>query len=98
MSCLTHVLVCPVGAVDGECSWNIECCDGIKRNISIPEEDQQEVCLSSPYRIIKTSISGSSYKKTPEETCATNCGYADPTPILPSPPTPSPTPAPSPGS
>jgi len=107
MAYLTYVLVCPVGADGGECSWNVSCADGVKRSVTIPEEDQQEVCLAAPYIIAKTSISGSSYKKLPEETCNTKCGYADPsplpppsppTPVAPTPvaPTPSPTPSPTP--
>jgi len=104
MDCLTYVLVCPVGADGGECSWNISCCDGIKRSVTIPEEDEQEVCLSYPYNIAKTSISGSSYLKVPTESCNTSCGYADPSPTptpvpaapTPTAPTPSPTPSPAP--
>jgi len=91
MACVTYDIVCPIGAVGGECTFTINCCDGTKTSVTIPEEDTQQVCLEVPANIVVTSISGS--YNTSGASCSTNCGYVDPTPV----PTPTPAPIPTPG-
>ena len=91
MACVTYDIICPIGAVGGECTFTVNCCDGTKTSVTIPEEDTQQVCLEVPANIVVTSISGS--YSTAGASCTTNCGYPDPTPV----PTPSPAPIPTPG-
>ena len=59
MACVTYDIICPIGAVGGECTFTINCCDGTKTSVTIPEEDTQQVCLEVPANIVVTSISGS---------------------------------------
>ena len=89
MACVTYDIICPIGAVGGECTFTVGCCDGTKQTVTIPEEDTQQVCLDVPAKIAVTSISGT-YNPT-GVTCTSSCGYVNPSPS----PSPAPTPAPA---
>lgn len=88
-NCVQYIIECPQGAIGGECTWSINCCDGTKSSVTIPEEDQQTVCLEFPANIVRTSLSGNHYVDPDVSSCFSNCGYVDPTPS----PGPSPSPA-----
>ena len=89
MACVTYDIICPIGAVGGECTFTVGCCDGTKQTVTIPEEDTQQVCLDVPAQIAVTSISGT--YNTTGVTCTSSCGYVNPSPS----PSPAPTPAPA---
>ena len=77
MACRNIRFSCPIGA--DTCTWTVECCDGTKYNYELDENNTEDLCLTQGSTILLTSQYGS-WNDT-SQTCLTNCGDVDPTPI-----------------
>ncbi len=77
-ACRTIRFSCPIGA--DTCTWTVECCDGTKYTYDLDENRTEDLCLSKGSTVLLNSQYGS--WNDINQNCTTNCGAADPTPIV----------------